>query len=233
MHGRGPEIGSCSRGHQWTADNTYVTPRGTKECRACRQLRYRPGAKRYHSEATWCAERRAASTATEFLDNLSKSELIDRVIVLEGIFAEKHSDLTKLPIPLSPQQIEIMSVFMAKPNVWLKTDMICDACGREESWVHSLKVQIKKIRERLKPFAVTIDSSHSSGFRLSHENKKRLDAACSAGGDMPVAVANKERSKPTGSHLRRCIRCDETFRGSARSTECADCAYRAEEVMRA
>lgn len=44
MRGRSPFIlahhsGSCVRGHQMTPDNTYISPKGQKHCKACRQMR--------------------------------------------------------------------------------------------------------------------------------------------------------------------------------------------------
>ena len=31
--------GTCARGHEWTGDNTYVAPNGSRQCRQCRRIR--------------------------------------------------------------------------------------------------------------------------------------------------------------------------------------------------
>lgn len=33
---RGPSRGHCSRGHEFTEENTYLNPRGERQCRTCR-----------------------------------------------------------------------------------------------------------------------------------------------------------------------------------------------------
>lgn len=49
-----PQTTHCGNGHPWTEENTYITPTGGRQCRACRRELSRAASKRYR-------ERKAAA----------------------------------------------------------------------------------------------------------------------------------------------------------------------------
>lgn len=71
-----------------------------------------------------------------------------------------------------------------------------------------------------------------------HENRPRVLLPPDRKGESIMGGAKKDVRPAVGgwmpgTHLRRCGPCGAQYVGGVRSTDCADCAYRAEEVMRA
>jgi DNA-binding response OmpR family regulator len=119
-------------------------------------------------------------------------ELRRRIEALETQFAAQETRIDDLQLLFgltqSPEFVYAMQAFRLTPTeaklacLFLKRDVLTRGAiefalyGDADCGLHTVKVYVARLREKLKPHGIQIDTVHGEGWRMGHEAKERFSA---------------------------------------------------------
>jgi DNA-binding response OmpR family regulator len=101
----------------------------------------------------------------------TKAQLLERVLELEAELRPGTSLelIERIPIQLTPRECEVLALLYSHAPKFLRTSFVADILGLPSDEL--LKVFICKLRKKLSPHGLLIDTCYGRGYRLSNPER--------------------------------------------------------------